>query len=150
MVMPIATDTHQLETYTPSIRDVQQVPLIMHLFIFLLPLALATATNIPWFTLPTCKPGNPGAVFYCSNANFDGDCVYRAANDACFAPPRAPQSIGPDKEGYCVLFEDRECKGSIIRFDPENLGLNRVTCPGIKTWPENLPKVGSMRCHADA
>ena len=35
----------------------------------------------------------------------------------------AAMSIGPDKGGYCVLFEDRECKGSIIHYDEGNKGV---------------------------
>jgi hypothetical protein len=111
--------------------------------------ATATALN-PFLGSLSCKPGKPGAVYYCSNTNFGGDCIYRPANDDCFAPPSAPMSIGPDKGGYCVLFEDCECKGSIINYDAANQGVNRVTCPGIKSWAEGMVKVGSMRCHASA
>lgn len=118
-------------------------------YITLATTAMAGALN-PIFGSLGCTPGNPGAVYYCSNANFGGDCIYRPANDDCFAPPSAPMSIGPDKGGYCVLFEDQECKGSIIVDDAANPGVNRVTCPGIRHWSEGLVKVGSMRCHASA
>jgi hypothetical protein len=91
-------------------------------------LSLTTALDIPWFTLTQCKPGNPGSVYYCSNPNFTGDCAYRLANDDCFVPSGGsmngtPMSIGPDKGGYCVMFEDRECKGSIIHYDERNKGV---------------------------
>ena len=91
----------------------------------LLPMGITTALSFPFLT-PACMSGNPGAVYYCSNARFGGDCVYRPANDDCFAPPDAPVSIGPDKGGYCVLFEDRECKGSIIHYDEKNPGIKWV------------------------
>lgn len=82
------------------------------------PLGFVAALNFPSFSL-TCTSGQPGAVYYCSGAKFGGDCVYRFPNDDCYAPSTAPISIGPDEGGYCVLFEDRECKGTIIHYDED-------------------------------
>lgn len=80
-----------------------------------LSLGLTHATPHPLFTPKSCLSGNPGSVYLCSNANFSGDCIYRPQSDDCFAPSSAPMSIRPNRGGYCVLFEDRQEKGGIIR-----------------------------------
>ncbi|KAH6615135.1 hypothetical protein C7974DRAFT_59856 [Boeremia exigua] len=111
---------------------------------------LTTAAILPFPSFTCSKSGNPGAVYYCRTRNFNnavaGDCIYHLPDpkNACFTTPFAVQSIGPDKGGYCVLFEDKECLGSVITLED----INRVVCPGVKKWPSNLPKAGSMACYA--
>lgn len=84
----------------------------MHIILtLLLPATLTVAINLSF----VCKPGNPGAVYTCTGPHFRGTCSYRLPNDEYFVPDTAPQSIEPDKGGYCVLFEDRECKGDMVR-----------------------------------
>lgn len=81
---------------------------------------LATAALLPVHSLTCAKSGNPGAVYYCRTRNFNNavasDCIYHLPDpkNACIAPPFAVQSIGPDNGGYCVLYEDKECRGSVV------------------------------------
>lgn len=85
----------------------------------ILPFIGLTTANplLPLTNLACLKGGNPGAVFYCTDRNFKGDCTYRKPDTSCFAPAVSPQSIGPDQGGYCMMYEDRECKGSIIKWE---------------------------------
>jgi hypothetical protein len=82
---------------------------------------------------PVCnaKVGRPGGVYTCPGINFTP-----SATEQCkwWAPPQAgrttcisfqkelglplsrPQSIGPDPGGYCILFQEPDCKAGAKAF----------------------------------
>lgn len=84
-------------------------------------LGLITASPMVWDFLWCLKDGIPGAVYMCSGPDFSGQCEYRKPNDGCFAPSFVPQSIGPDRGGYCVMYQDRECKGNLVVLDAQTV-----------------------------
>ena len=96
--LPITTNLPFKVKITNLIQSTTKANMKLATHLMLATTATATALN-PFLGSLGCNPGNPGAVYYCSNANFGGDCIYRPANDDCFAPPSAPMSIGPDKGG---------------------------------------------------
>ncbi|KAF3010921.1 hypothetical protein E8E13_010041 [Curvularia kusanoi] len=96
----------------------------MRLHTLLLPpiLTLTTASPTIWNQLWCLQDGNPGAVYLCSGPDFSGQCEYRKpTNDDCFAPSIVPQSIGPDRGGCCLMYQDRECKGNLVVLDPQTV-----------------------------
>lgn len=115
--------------------------LFLPLFTLLPTLPLTTAALLPLninHIDPPCslESGTPGAVYLCRTMNFNaevaGDCVYIDPSSSsfssswssstpfissmrtCIPAPFKIQSIGPDAGGYCVVYEDAECRGSVI------------------------------------
>ncbi|KAF2705022.1 hypothetical protein K504DRAFT_460808 [Pleomassaria siparia CBS 279.74] len=111
----------------------------------LLPLTLLASTGAaaPTSTLLQ-KRGLPGAVYVCTDQNFQGDCAWQAPNTDCRIVGtgfNAPESVGPDPGGYCVLYKAQNC----------NQSLMTIRFPGLGTGlPTGFPNgVGSMRCAQD-
>ncbi|PVI03413.1 hypothetical protein DM02DRAFT_258571 [Periconia macrospinosa] len=86
------------------------------------------------------RRGLPGAVYICTDANFRGHCAWTMPESRCHIPgtgDNAPESIGPDPDGFCVLFESTNCDGNQIRT---------LRFPGIESA---VPEFGSIQCFAD-
>ncbi|KAF2877112.1 hypothetical protein BDV95DRAFT_138923 [Massariosphaeria phaeospora] len=107
-------------------------------------LALLLTLISPTIALPTSptntqlhRRGLPGAVYICTSPNFRGDCGWVAPSDSCRIPgtgSKAPQSIGPDPGGYCILYEKATCAGKEVQT---------VRFPGVGASP---PTFGGIKC----
>jgi hypothetical protein len=76
---------------------------------YLLPIIISLAAGIP----ATCTEGNLGAVYVCSQANFQGQCHYLQMIEYCYGfVEYSPLSIGPDPGGYCTTHRDLHCTES--------------------------------------
>ncbi|KAF2794117.1 hypothetical protein K505DRAFT_30785 [Melanomma pulvis-pyrius CBS 109.77] len=105
----------------------------------LLPLTLLIASTTSAPTTHLERRGLPGAVYICTDQNFAGDCAWQMPSSQCRIPGTgnfAPESIGPDPGGFCILYSTAVCTSQIktIRF------------PGISA---GLPDFGGLRCFAD-
>ncbi|KAF2020348.1 hypothetical protein BU24DRAFT_127 [Aaosphaeria arxii CBS 175.79] len=83
------------------------------------------------------KRGLPGAVYICTDPNFRGDCGWVAPSQECRIAGtglQAPESIGPDPGGFCVLYADAACKGNQIAT---------LRFPGIGS---GVPAFSAIRC----
>jgi hypothetical protein len=86
------------------------------------------------------KRGLPGAVYICTDQNFSGNCAWQLPSSQCRIAGTgkfAPESIGPDPGGFCVLYFGSSCEGfqaRVIRF------------PGISS---GLPPFKSLKCFKD-
>jgi len=92
-------------------------------------------------SIPLQKRGLPGAVYICTDQNFRGDCSWIAPNPECHITGTGefgPESIGPDPDGHCILFERATCTGNEIetlRFPGRAMGM---------------PAFMGLKCFADA
>lgn len=86
------------------------------------------------------KRGLPGAVYICTEENFRGDCAWTSPNNRCHIAGTgnfSARSIGPDENGFCILFEKATCTGNQI---------TTLRFPGLAT---NMPAFMSLKCYAD-
>jgi hypothetical protein len=86
------------------------------------------------------KRGLPGAVYICTDQNFRGDCSWIAPNSQCHiigTGEFGPESIGPDPDGHCILFEKATCTGNQIET---------LKFPGRAT---GMPAFMGLMCFAD-
>lgn len=111
----------------------------MHLFnIILLPVLISLATASP---TSLARRGLPGAVYICTDQNFSGDCAWQMPSTQCRIPGTgkfAPESIGPDPEGFSVLYTSSSCTGDQVKV---------VRFPGISS---GLPVFGGLKCFKDS
>lgn len=86
------------------------------------------------------RRGLPGAVYICTDQNFRGDCSWIMPNNECHIPGTgefAPESVGPDPGGFCILYEKATCTGNQV---------DTLRYPGLAS---NIPTFGGLRCSAD-
>ncbi|KAH8710166.1 hypothetical protein GQ44DRAFT_626751 [Phaeosphaeriaceae sp. PMI808] len=86
------------------------------------------------------RRGLPGAIYTCTAADFRGHCQWSPPSDRCFiqGPEGAGlQSIGPDPDGSCILYEKFDCTGREVQT---------ITFPGVRN---NLPKFAAFKCSAN-
>ncbi|KAK7189331.1 hypothetical protein DPSP01_012372 [Paraphaeosphaeria sporulosa] len=86
------------------------------------------------------KRGLPGAVYICTSDNFRGDCAWTAPNNRCHIAGtgnNSARSIGPDEDGFCVLFEKATCTGTQVKT---------LRFPGQAS---NMPTFMSLKCFSD-
>ncbi|KAF1964855.1 hypothetical protein BU23DRAFT_415448, partial [Bimuria novae-zelandiae CBS 107.79] len=86
------------------------------------------------------KRGLPGAVYICTADNFRGDCAWTTPNDDCHIAGtgnNSARSIGPDENGFCVLFENASCTGK------------QVTTLRFPGQGQAVPGFMSLKCFAD-
>jgi hypothetical protein len=86
------------------------------------------------------RRGLPGAVYICTDQNFRGHCSWIAPNTDCHIPGTGefgPESIGPDPDGYCILFEKATCTGKQIET---------LKYPGRAS---GMPTFMGLKCFAD-
>lgn len=86
------------------------------------------------------RRGLPGAVYICTADNFRGSCAWTAPNDRCHIAGtgnNSARSIGPDENGFCILYEKATCTGTQIKT---------LRFPGQAT---NMPTFMSLQCHSD-
>jgi hypothetical protein len=86
------------------------------------------------------KRGLPGAVYICTDKNFKGTCGWNTPSPNCRIPGtdnNAPESIGPDPGGFCILYSTADCSGNqiqTIRFPGESSALPKFA--GLKCFPD--------------
>ncbi|KAF2192154.1 hypothetical protein K469DRAFT_479550, partial [Zopfia rhizophila CBS 207.26] len=83
------------------------------------------------------RRGLPGAVYICTMPQFRGICGWVMPSSECHIPgtgTQAPQSIGPDPGGFCVLYEKADCTGNQVK---------QLQFPGQES---NLPEFGGIKC----
>ncbi|KAF2438810.1 hypothetical protein P171DRAFT_339523, partial [Karstenula rhodostoma CBS 690.94] len=86
------------------------------------------------------KRGLPGAVYICTGDNFRGDCAWTAPSNRCHIAgtgSNSARSIGPDENGFCVLFEKATCTGAQVKT---------LRFPGQVS---NMPTFMSLKCFSD-
>jgi hypothetical protein len=86
------------------------------------------------------RRGLPGAVYICTDQNFRGDCSWIAPNSKCHITGTgefAPESIGPDPDGHCILYEKATCTGNEIET---------LRFPGRAT---GMPAFMGLKCFTD-
>lgn len=86
------------------------------------------------------RRGLPGAVYVCTDQNFRGDCSWIMPSTRCHIPGtanQAPESIGPDPGGFCILFQKADCTGNQIQT---------LRYPGLGS---GIPTFGALKCYAD-
>src|SRR5205085_10143421 len=96
------------------------------------------------FSTATARPnlqrrGLPGAVYTCTGTDFRGDCQWTAPTTQCRQPGPASldfgiQSLGPDPDTSCILYEKFDCTGN---------GIQTIRFPGISS---GMPQFASFRC----
>ena len=88
---------------------------------------------------PKPPSGMPGGVYYCDQPKFRGKCYWLPQSNLCYhstlTGDGAPDSIGPDKGGYCIIYQDKKCS--------EETKIREIRYPGIDRW---LERFGSMQC----
>jgi hypothetical protein len=97
---------------------------------------VSTATALPNLQ----RRGLPGAVYTCTSTYFSGDCQWTPPNDRCIITgfgATGIKSIGPDPDGYCVLYDKFDCTG--MQYT--------VNFPGI-SGPGGIPKFTAFKCYA--
>ena len=85
------------------------------------------------------KRGLPGAVYLCTDQNFRGECGWTPPSPGCHISGTgedAPESIGPDPGGYCILYKNQKC---------DSTQLKTLQFPGIGS---GIPSFGSLACYA--
>lgn len=88
-------------------------------FTYLLTTLVASATGNPLGARScTTGIGLPGAVYWCDQPLFAGNCGWLEPFNDCraFDGPSLPVSIGPDLGGYCVTYTDTECQTPPIMY----------------------------------
>jgi hypothetical protein len=86
------------------------------------------------------KRGLPGAVYICTSDNFRGACAWTAPNSRCHIAGtgnNSARSIGPDEDGFCVLFEKATCTGAQVKT---------LRYPGQAS---DMPAFMSLKCYSD-
>lgn len=86
------------------------------------------------------RRGLPGAVYICTDQNFRGDCSWIAPNTDCHISGTgefAPESIGPDPGGRCILYKTATCTGAEVET---------LRFPGRST---NMPAFMGLKCFPD-
>jgi hypothetical protein len=86
------------------------------------------------------RRGLPGAVYICTDQNFRGDCSWIAPNNDCHiigTGEFAPESIGPDPDGFCIFYEKATCTGRQIET---------IRYPGRAS---EMPAFMGLKCFAD-
>jgi hypothetical protein len=86
------------------------------------------------------KRGLPGAVYICTSDNFRGACAWTAPSSRCHIAGtgnNSVRSIGPDEDGYCVLYEKATCTGTEVKT---------VRYPGQAS---DMPAFMSLKCYPD-
>lgn len=86
------------------------------------------------------RRGLPGAVYICTDKNFQGTCGWNTPSENCRIPGtgnNAPESIGPDPGGFCILYSEADCSGTQIRT---------IRFPGESSA---LPEFEGLKCFAD-
>lgn len=87
-------------------------------------LALLHTIVAPSHALPNLqRRGLPGAVYTCSGEQFSKDCGWSLPTTDCRIA--SAKSIGPDPGGYCTLYKNFDCTGSVrtLRFPGAGSGL---------------------------
>ncbi|KAF9735192.1 hypothetical protein PMIN06_010803 [Paraphaeosphaeria minitans] len=97
-------------------------------------------TSTPAHTHRFRKRGIPGAVYICTSDNFRGDCAWTAPSNQCHIAGtgnNSARSIGPDEDGFCILFEKATCTGTQVKT---------LRFPGQAS---NMPTFMSLKCFSD-
>jgi hypothetical protein len=104
---------------------------------------LITATFLALLSTTTARSslrrrGLPGAVYTCTSTDFGGDCQWTPPPGRCIIIGNPGiQSLGPDPDGYCILYEKSDCTGTQIQT---------VRFPGISS---SIPTAGAFKCYAN-
>ncbi|KAL5118357.1 hypothetical protein ACEQ8H_003706 [Pleosporales sp. CAS-2024a] len=107
--------------------------------IFAFPIVLLALVSSAAARLNLRRRGLPGAMYYCDETNFRGDCTWLQPNDGChLQEPGYIKSFGPDANGVCVLYKDAKCTA----------GQEATTLhfPGMGS---GLPVFSSFQCSAE-
>lgn len=122
LALPTARFTHNLQSLPPwTLREEHGAP-------------------APRLAHSLRKRGLPGAVYICTGDNFRGDCAWTAPNTRCHIAGtgnNSARSIGPDENGFCILFEKATCTGTQVKT---------VRFPGQSS---NMPAFQSIKCFSD-
>ncbi|KAF2242897.1 hypothetical protein BU26DRAFT_570325 [Trematosphaeria pertusa] len=102
------------------------------------PAILALLLSATALARPKKPAGMPGGVYFCNQPKFRGECAWRPQSNYCYISgtgDEAPDSIGPDKGGYCIIYQDDKCG--------EETKIREIRYPGIERW---LERFGSIQC----
>ncbi|CAI6335984.1 unnamed protein product [Periconia digitata] len=139
LLLVVSTTAHPYPQYSHKIRSLenQYIHPTFHLF----PRSwFHTEKRASPNTPHIRRRGLPGAVYVCTRQNFRGDCAWIMPDNKCHIPgtgDNSPESIGPDPDGFCVLFESTTCDGNQIAT---------LRFPGIE---DQVPEFGGIQCFAD-
>jgi hypothetical protein len=112
---------------------------------YILPILLPLVAGAP----ALCKEGNPGAVYLCSEAHFQGKCYYLKMVDYCYVfESFSPASFGPDPGGYCTTHLDSQCATSPIAYQHGGAqDISNIRCPGLHSIVVKDPaKIMGIKC----